>query len=61
MSTDFPIVQSTVSAVCGRLNTMGTRSLVIPSYSVNFGGVLGTWTVFPGYNQRLFPSYSSPC
>lgn len=61
MSTQFPALQTVVSNVCTRMDWIGARSLVIPPYSVNFGGVLGTWQVFPGYNQALFPAYASPC
>lgn len=57
MSTEFPALQNTVSTVCSTINGIGLQQLTIPSYTVDFGSLIGTYTVFPGYNKRLFPNY----
>jgi hypothetical protein len=59
ISADFPALENTVSGVCSTINGIGLQTLAIPSYTVDFGSLIGTYTVFPGYNKRLFPNYSS--
>jgi hypothetical protein len=55
----FPGIQTAVSTTCMRINTIGLQRLIIPSWDVTFPLGIGTVNVFPGYNQRLFPNYTS--
>jgi hypothetical protein len=57
MANTYPAVETAVSSVCGRINSMGLARFAIPSLDVT---VLGqTYSVFGGSNNRLFPSYTS--
>lgn len=57
ITNTYPAVQTAVSNVCTRVNSMGLKRLVISSWDVTILGA--TYRVFPGYNERLFPNYSS--
>jgi hypothetical protein len=57
IASSYPVVQNAVTTVCTRVNSIGLQRLVIPSWDVTILG--STYEVFPGYNQRLFPSYTT--
>jgi len=57
IANTYPAVEAAISTVCTRVNSIGLQRLIIPSWDVTI--VNTTYEVFPGYNQRLFPSYTS--
>jgi hypothetical protein len=57
IANTYPVVQNAVTNVCTRVNSIGLQRLIIASYDVTILG--NDYQVFPGYNQRLFPSYTS--
>jgi hypothetical protein len=59
ITSTYPAIRTAVTTVCGRVNSIGLQRLVIPSWDVTFPGPIGTVEVFPGYNQRLFASYTA--
>ncbi|MGE0158961.1 MAG: hypothetical protein AB7T31_06070 [Gemmatimonadales bacterium] len=59
VASTYPAIQTAVSNACGRINSIGLQRLVISSWDVTFPLGIGTVNVFPGYNQRLFPNYTS--
>jgi len=58
IASTYPAVQTAATAICTRVNTIGNRSLNIPSRSIDLGA-LGTYTTFPGFNWDVFPNYTS--
>ncbi|HXV86397.1 MAG TPA: hypothetical protein VD793_06845 [Gemmatimonadales bacterium] len=52
-------ISNDVTSACNTLNSMRVKNLSIPSYRVT---ILSTeYTVFPGYNQPLFPGLAAAC
>jgi len=59
VANTYPVVEAAIGTVCTRVNSVGLQRLMIPSWDVTLPLGIGTVEVFPGYNQRLFPSYVS--